>query len=102
MTYLLHNYIIVHRLKKIISFAMSKSSYNNKARSQLNLNNKREICEYAKRHPKAKHGEIANRFNINKKFNLSIDRSTASKILTKKEKWLDPPPSKQTSSTFRQ
>ena len=35
-----------------------KSSY--KTRSQLNLDNKREICEYAKRHPKAKHGEIAN------------------------------------------
>ena len=77
---------------------MFKSLY--KTRSQLNLNNKREICEYAKRHPKAKHGEIANHFN--KKFNLSIDRSTVSKILTKKEKWLDLPPSKQTSSTFRQ
>ena len=50
----------------------------------------------------AKHGEIANHFN--KKFNLSIDRSTVyvSKILTKKEKWLDLPPSKQTSSTFCQ
>ena len=77
MTYLLHNYTI-----------------------KLNLNNKREICEYSKRHPKAKHGEIANHFN--KKFNLSIDRSTVSKILTKKEKWLDLSPSKQTSSTFRQ
>ena len=46
------------------------------------------------------HSEIASHFN--KKFNLSIDRSTVSKILTKKEKWLDLPPSKQTSSTFRQ
>ena len=31
-----------------------------------------------------------------------MDRSTVSKILTKKEKWLDLPPSKQTSSTFCQ
>ena len=66
-------------------------------RSQLNLDNKREICEYAKRHPKAKHGEIANYFN--KKFNLSIDHSTVS--FNEERKWLDLPPSRQTSSTFR-
>jgi hypothetical protein len=40
--------------------------------------------------------------HFNKKFNLSIDCLTVSKILTKKEKWLDLPPSKQTSSTFHQ
>ena len=61
---------------------MSKSSYK-----------QCKICEYTKQHLKVKHGEMAKPFN--KKFNLSIDCLTVSKILTKKEKWLDLPPSKQ-------
>ena len=57
----------------------------------IRLDNKREICGCAKRTSKAKHERIANQ-----------KYSTVSKLLTRKEKWLDLPPSKQTSysSTF--
>ena len=54
-----------------------------KTRSRLSIENKRE---YARRHPNVKHSDMANYFN--EKFNLTIDRSTVSKILLKKEKWL--------------
>jgi len=67
-----------------------------KTRSRLSIENKREICEYARRHPNVKHSDMANYFN--EKFNLTIDRSTVSKILLKKEKWLT---NKQTSNMFR-
>ena len=66
-----------------------------KTRSRLSIENKREICEYARRHPNVKHSDMANYFN--EKFNLTIDRSTVSKILLKKEKWLT---NKQTSNMF--
>jgi len=68
-----------------------------KTRSRLSIENKREICEYARRHPNVKHSDMANYFN--EKFNLTIDRSTVSKILLKKEKWLT---NKQTSKNSNQ
>jgi len=67
-----------------------------KTRSRLSIENKREICEFARRHPNVKHSDMANYFN--EKFNLTIDRSTVSKILLTKEKWLT---NKQTSNMFR-
>ena len=45
-----------------------------KKRAQLSIDNKREICEYARQHPTLSHTDIAHYFN--EKFNLSIDRST--------------------------
>ncbi|CAG8633004.1 75_t:CDS:1, partial [Paraglomus occultum] len=40
--------------ESVLNFdVVCKSS--SKTRSQQNLDNKRETCEYAKRHPKAKH-----------------------------------------------
>ena len=68
-----------------------------KTRSRLSIENKREIYEYARRHPNVKHSDMANYFN--EKFNLTIDRSTVSKILLKKEKWLT---NKQTSKNSNQ
>ena len=41
-----------------------------KKRAQLSIDNKREICEYARQHPTLSHTDIAHYFN--EKFNLSI------------------------------
>src|SRR6185437_15069533 len=71
-----------------------------KKRAQLSIDNKREICEYARQRPTLSHTDISHYFN--EKFNLSIDRSTVSKILSNKEKWLNTQTTKRNSSTFRQ
>jgi len=44
------------------------------------IDNKREICEYARQCPTLSHTDISHYFD--EKFSLSIDRSTVSKILS--------------------
>jgi hypothetical protein len=70
-----------------------------KKRAQLSIDNKREICEYANQHSILNHADIAKHFN--EKFNFNMDRSTVTKILSKREKWLNIS-TKQNPSTFHQ
>ena len=47
---------------------------------------KREICAFRKDNMLLNHTEIAAHFNA--KYDLNIDRTTISKIINKKDKWL--------------
>ena len=71
-----------------------------KKRVQLSIDNKREICEYAKQNSTLNHADIAKHFND--KYNFNMNRSTVTKILAKKEKWLNILSTKQDPSTVRQ
>jgi CENP-B N-terminal DNA-binding domain len=51
-------------------------------RHPLTVETKKKICQYYIAHPNVKHKELADHFG------LKNTRSTLSKILAKKEKWL--------------
>jgi hypothetical protein len=55
-------------------------------RSALNDTQRIEICQYAVQHPLTRHNDIAAFFNS--KYNLNIERSTITKILSQQKKWL--------------
>src|SRR5262245_4691736 len=55
-----------------------------KTRSRLSDLQRKQIYEYAKKNPNAKHQEIAEVFN-NKYSGLQLERSTITKILKKRE-----------------
>ena len=76
------------------------SSQQSKKRVQLSIDNKREICEYAKQNSTLNHADITKHFN--NKYNFNINRSTITKILSRKEKWLNILSTKQDPSTVRQ
>ena len=60
---------------------------------------KKEICVYHQENDKKTHNEIADYFSEKK--NLTIDRTTVTKILSNKEKWINIPNSTH-HSVFRQ
>jgi len=66
---------------------MPPSSLVKKTRSRLSDVQRKEICCYHKDHPFAKQQDIADEFQIRYP-NLSLDRSTVSKVLSKKDHYL--------------
>ena len=60
-----------------------------KARKRTSISDllKREICAFRKDNMLLNQIEIAAHFNA--KYDLNIDRTTISKIINKKDKWLD-------------
>jgi Tc5 transposase DNA-binding domain len=59
---------------------MAPNLKTQKTRGRLNDLQKKQLCEYSKKNPNAKHHEIAKEF-MNKYPGLQLDRSTVSKIL---------------------
>ena len=55
-----------------------------KTRSRLSDLQRKQICEYAEKHPNAKHQDIAEAFN-DRYSGLKLERSTITKILKKRE-----------------
>jgi hypothetical protein len=62
---------------------------------------KKEIYLYSKENPNKSHTEIANQFNSNYS-NLSLKRSTISKILKDKDKWENFTPTENSTKVFRE
>ena len=54
-------------------------------RTDLSFEQKREVCVYKDRNPKATHEEIACHFN--REYKTDISRRTVSDILSQKVKW---------------
>ncbi|CAG8764952.1 15579_t:CDS:1, partial [Racocetra persica] len=61
---------------------------------------KQKICEYSQNNPNQKQIDIANYFNSQDP-NLKLDRSTVSKILKNKSKWLMVTEDQLSSTVFR-
>jgi hypothetical protein len=57
-------------------------------RVDLSTSDKRKICEVHKAHPCVKHEDLAQYMVDQHKFKL-VDRTTISKILRSKEKWMN-------------
>jgi ribosomal protein S25 len=70
-------------------------------RSAISDDLKRQICEWSEANKNKKHHEIAEHFN-EKYPNVTIDRSTVSKILKEKDKWKAVIITEISSKTFRQ
>lgn len=70
-------------------------------RSAISQQIKKEICLYSKKNTDKSHSEIATQFNINYS-NLSLKRSTISKILKDKEKWENFVPTENSTKVFRE
>ncbi|CAB5367834.1 unnamed protein product [Rhizophagus irregularis] len=69
-------------------------------RTAINVNVKKEVCEYMKANPNINQGNVASFFN-EKYQEFNIDRTTISKIWKDREKWLAVLPTSQTSHIFR-
>jgi len=70
-------------------------------RSAISQQIKKEICLYSKQNPDKSHTEIADQFNIDYS-NLSLKRSTISKILKDKEKWENFISTENSTKVFRE
>src|SRR2546423_1497950 len=79
---------------------MPPSSLVKKTRSRLSDVQRKEICCYHKDHPFAKQQDIADEFQIRYP-NLSLDRSTVSKVLSKKDHYLHLETTNQSQRVFR-
>ncbi|CAG8483267.1 30455_t:CDS:2 [Racocetra persica] len=66
---------------------MSKNLLQKRTRTTVSESLKREICEYSQKNPNKKQIDIAKHFNFQNS-SLNLDRSTISKILNDKSKWL--------------
>ena len=69
-------------------------------RSAISDDIKRQICEWSDANKNKKHHEIAEHFNNNHP-NLTINRSTVSKILKEKDKWKAVVIAEVSNKTFR-
>src|SRR5689334_15176693 len=58
-----------------------------KTRTAINIETKKEICEYMVANPHTNQGNVATFFNT-KYQKLNIDRTTINKIWKEREKWL--------------
>ncbi|CAG8774112.1 3640_t:CDS:1, partial [Racocetra persica] len=63
------------------------SNQQKQHRTAISDDLKHQICEWSENNKNKKHHEIASYFNENHP-NLSIDRSTVSKILKESDKWM--------------
>ncbi|CAG8600923.1 1672_t:CDS:2, partial [Scutellospora calospora] len=79
---------------------MSESSSQKRTRTAISDYLKREICKYSQSHPHVKQLDIANHFNSQDP-NLNLDRTTISKILKDKSRWLAVADDQSSSITFR-
>ena len=71
-----------------LSFQIMPPDYAvKKTRSRLSNAQRKEICEYAKARPAARHQDIADEF-MRKNPTLKLDRSTITKTLQKSEQYL--------------
>src|SRR2546430_1950650 len=80
-------------------FDMPPSSLVKKTRSCLSDVQRKEICCYHKDHLFAKQQDIADKFQIRYP-NLSLDRSTVSKVLSKKDHYLHLETTNQSQRVF--
>ena len=64
------------------------ASKSTRKRVDLSTSDKRKICEVHKAHPGLKHKDLAHYMVDQHKFKL-VDRTTISKILRSKEKWMN-------------
>ncbi len=71
-----------------------------KTRTAINIDIKKEICEYMVANPNINQGDVASYFNAKYK-NLNIDRTTINKIWKSREKWLAVLSTSQTPHIFR-
>jgi len=71
-----------------------------KNRTAINVDTKKEICEYMVANSHVNQGDVALYFNAKYK-NLNIDRTTINKIWKSREKWLAVLPTSQTPHIFR-
>ena len=71
-----------------------------KTRTAINIDTKKEICEYMVANPNINQGDVASYFNAKYK-NLNIDRTTINKIWKSREKWLAVLSTSQTPHIFR-
>ena len=69
-------------------------------RSAISDDIKHQICEWSDANKNKKHHEIAEHFNNNHP-NLTINRSTVSKILKEKDKWKAVVIAEVSNKTFR-
>jgi Tc5 transposase DNA-binding domain/Fission yeast centromere protein N-terminal domain len=66
--------------------SLSKKKQKRTKRSAINDSQHIEICQYAVQHSSTRHNDIAAFFSS--KYNLNIERSTITKILSQQKKWL--------------
>src|SRR3954453_13248516 len=89
-----------HFTFRVCAIIMPPERQHKKCRSAISDEHKRQICNWAEANKNKTHPEIAKHFN-EKYPNLSIERSTVTKILLQKDKWKTILETKNSNKVFK-